>query len=194
MENKRDINQILSKIDLDRYELFIFDFDGTIIEPLRVDWQGLKRKLAELLGVKFYPRVKINYLLTKIKEAHGNKMLEQGYKICEKYELQATAKTKLRPEINSLIEKVSAKRKKLVVFSGNMKITIETVLNKYNLYDKFNQVVSKESVQQYKPNPEGLELILSKAKISSSKAIFLGDLEIDLLAGEKAGVKTVLIN
>ncbi len=194
MENKRDINQILSKIDLDRYELFIFDFDGTIIEPLEVNWQGLKRKLAELLGVKFHPKVKINYLLMKIKKTHGNKMFEQGYKICEKYELQATARAKLRPEINSLIGKVFARRKKLAIFSSNMRITIETILNKHGLYNKFNRIISKESVQRYKPNPEGLELILLKTKISPSKAIFLGDLEVDFLAGKEAGIETVLIN
>lgn len=192
MENKKSIEDVLGKIEKDKYELFIFDFDGTLVEPLGVNWVKLKKQLSALARIDFHEGLRVSNLLKKIRRKKGDKGLRQAYKVVENYESKAIKKARIRREIKTFIKKVSKKGKKIAIFSTNMRKTIEAILSKFNLKE-FDLIVAKEDVKRYKPDPEGLNLILSKLKVPKLKALFLGDKEVDLESGRKAKVKTILI-
>lgn len=193
MEDKKNLNNALNKIDLEYYDLFIFDFDGTLVKPLKIDWLGLKKELAQLRGVDFHEDLKISELLKNIKRIGGKKRLKKAYQIVTRYESRAIGKAEIRTEMKDFVNKVFKKGKKIAIFSTNMRETIEKILKKFKLENHFHLIIAKEDVNDPKPDAEGLKLILDKFKISSSRAIFLGNLETDLISGKAARIKTVLI-
>ncbi|MHA2055784.1 MAG: HAD family hydrolase [Candidatus Hodarchaeales archaeon] len=66
-------------------------------------------------------------------------------------------------------------------------------LRKYNL-DRFfvqDALVSRNDVRIVKPDPEGLLLVLKQCSANPKRSFFVGDLPIDIHAGNSAGVATI---
>ncbi|MBI5875940.1 MAG: HAD family hydrolase, partial [Deltaproteobacteria bacterium] len=55
----------------------------------------------------------------------------------------------------------------------------------------FQKVVGGDGVQNKKPAPEAIEIILKELKALPGKAVFIGDSKIDIEAGKKAGIITI---
>jgi HAD superfamily hydrolase (TIGR01509 family) len=61
--------------------------------------------------------------------------------------------------------------------------------NKLDLF--FDATVSSLEVANPKPHPESIMLALQKLGVEVSKAVMIGDLPVDIMAGKAAGVATV---
>jgi len=82
---------------------------------------------------------------------------------------------------------------KKALFSMNYKDTITAVLKQFNLLSEFDIIVSRDSVFHKKPHPEGLRIIIDTFKIPKEEVIFIGDRNIDILAGNNYGISTLLV-
>ena len=67
----------------------------------------------------------------------------------------------------------------------------EKILDGLNITDYFKKVVGGDGVQNKKPAPEAIEIILKELNASPKEAVFIGDSKIDIEAGKKAGVITI---
>lgn len=198
MEKQKDIKTLIKKlseiINNSDIKCLIFDFDG-VITYLPIDYESLRRKLSEHFLLKynlknsFYP---LNSNLKLVKNKLGEEALQEAYKIIEKYEIKSLSRAKLNKEIVNFI-KAHSSHKKIVIFSMNMRRTIENFLIKKKLSGYIDLIVAKDSVSQYKPNPEGLYQILNKLHLNKKEVIFIGDKEIDLKTGKLAGIKTFIL-
>lgn len=175
-------------------EVIIFDLDGTIIK-LDVDWKALKRELHEYfistygVSINFTPLSHGLYEVRKL----GSEASNKAYGIIEKYE---TKKIDSAKPIQPMIElaKTLSPKKKLAIFSSNTRETVVSALKKIGLYGTFELIVGLEDANRPKPNPEALFLILNYFGVPRSKAIFIGDDEVDLEAGRKSGVRTLVLS
>ena len=70
---------------------------------------------------------------------------------------------------------------------------LEESLIKHNIVHFFNPrgLISRDDVKRAKPDPEGILLALESCSIDPSKSYFIGDLPIDIIAGNNAGVTTI---
>lgn len=192
MEDKKNLNPQFLTI-AKKYDLFIFDFDGTVTEPLTVDWQVLKRKLHKMLNKPYDKKNTMDSLLYGIRKNLKGLGTEKAYELVKDYEKKSVGNARLNRNFQELMSELPNKKKK-AIFSTNMKDTITNILARNNLSDFFDCIISKEDVTKYKPNPEGLLSILHYFKIPARKAIYIGDSKIDLISGSRAKIKTVLIN
>lgn len=194
MASKKDLNYFLQTININQYDLFIFDFDGTVVEPLQVNWFGLKKELCSLMKIKYRKNSSLDKILYDIRKKSGRDGLKKAYSLVVKYESEAIRIIKIREQLDDFINKISNyKNKKITLFSTNMKNTIYKVLEKFDLLNKFNIIITKEDVLLYKPDPQGLQIIISKLKIPKIRTIYIGDSRIDLIAGRRAKINTVII-
>lgn len=72
---------------------------------------------------------------------------------------------------------------------------LHQTLEKYNLGKYFfpNALISRNDVQIVKPDPEGIILSLKECAANPSESYFIGDLPIDIHAGNSAGVSTIAL-
>jgi phosphoglycolate phosphatase len=70
---------------------------------------------------------------------------------------------------------------------------LDKALPKLDLHPFFNVVVSRNDVQFMKPSGEGLRLALSRLRVISDKALYVGDSLDDIQAAKAAGVKVIVI-
>ena len=66
------------------------------------------------------------------------------------------------------------------------------VEKKFSLKDYFDIMIAKEDAKN-KPNPEGLNKIITEFGIRKDECLYVGDSPIDILTGKAAGVKTIAV-
>jgi HAD superfamily hydrolase (TIGR01509 family) len=72
----------------------------------------------------------------------------------------------------------------------NSRKSVDLVLARLSL--RFDAVVTREDAPP-KPAPEPVWLACRRMGLAPSEALFVGDFELDMLAGRRAGVPTVLL-
>jgi len=170
----------------ERYKLIIWDFDGTIVK-LHVDWKGLKRKLLGIVtsyNIKIKKNLSLNKLIYLGEQSVSRDII---FKIIERYELKADFSVN---EISvRLIEEIHNFEIIQCILSDNMYKTIETILNKLQILDFFDLIISKEFVKRFKPDLEGLRKILRYySYIDKSHILYIGDNWKDKLIASQEGL------
>ncbi|MFX1276527.1 MAG: HAD family hydrolase [Promethearchaeota archaeon] len=180
-------------------KVIVFDLDGTIIK-LKVNWSDLRRILSEryftLYGEKNDFKT-VTECFNKIIDRKDEVELLRFFQIVQDYELKSIKNNELIEEtayfINNL-EKFGVKQNThLAILSLNMRETIIKSLTLVNLNEKFNYILGKENVRNWKPHPEGLLKIQDHFAESSENMIYFGDLKKDIQTGINAGIDAFFI-
>jgi len=173
----------------------IFDFDG-VLAKIQVDWPALKQELQELFtketgacGELTPFDLKLNEILKTASET----LTERVNRTIESYELADFDHHLVFPEMLAIAKNLVANGIPLFICSSNTRKVIEQILIKTGTSNCFRQIVSRENVLQRKPDPEGLLTILSENALSGDQVLFVGDREIDQIAGKAAGIETLLV-
>jgi HAD superfamily hydrolase (TIGR01509 family) len=64
-------------------------------------------------------------------------------------------------------------------------------LDRWEVRELFDTVVSREDVRRIKPDPESLLLALDRLRLTPPQALHVGDTPLDVRAGSAAGVETI---
>ncbi len=182
-----------------RKKLIIFDLDGTLID-LAVDWSALKKKLSMMFSKHYGDDCSFNSIskcLSHIVDKRDEPILKEFFQVIEEYENKEIEKSQPIEEsiyfLNHLSEFVENNTVKIAIMSLNTRRTIQNSINLMNLNNKIDFYVGREDVRRWKPNPDGLLKILEHFNINKLDAIYVGDMKKDLIAGEKAGIDSYLI-
>lgn len=65
---------------------------------------------------------------------------------------------------------------------------IDQILDKFHVADLVDFIVGAEDVQEEKPNPEGLLLMLRQMHLEKEQALYVGDSTVDAQTAERGGV------
>lgn len=177
----------------------LFDLDGTLIdspdliircyeEALRVHTNHVPTELEKtnVLGMT----------LTKAfdKHAKNEKHLEDMIATFRDYSYANTLKM-LKPHKNvqNVIQYLRNKEYLVgIVTSKNLENVLEN-LEQFGLSNSFDCIVTSNDTINHKPDPEPLLYALSKLNVKPEDAIYIGDHENDIKAGNNANMKTGLM-
>jgi HAD superfamily hydrolase (TIGR01549 family) len=98
---------------------------------------------------------------------------------------------KLNPGAKEAIVKLS-KTCKLAIVSNDNRPNVEWKLQKFGLLEYFPVIVSANDVKRPKPDAEPIERALWLLGVKKEEAVFIGDNEVDRIAGERAKVRTII--
>lgn len=68
------------------------------------------------------------------------------------------------------------------------------MLQKENIIQHFQHIITKDDSFPEKPNPASFIHIIETFKLKTENTFAIGDREIDIIAGTKANIKTILFN
>ncbi len=152
------------------------DLDGTLVDsPLDLD--ALKREIG----------------------AHGTTILEHlaalpavaaahGWEIVHAHEARAAEHAVWAPGAQRLVSRCATLGIPLALVTNNAAAIVRPVLDRLGL--ACATLVTREDAPP-KPSPDPLLLALDRLAVPAQRAVFLGDAELDVRAGEAAGVFTV---
>lgn len=81
----------------------------------------------------------------------------------------------------------------VALWTGRDRRTTEEILEAHSLWKYFQKVVCGDDFASHKPDPEGLVHILDELSLTNSEVLFVGDSDVDVLAGHACQVPTMLI-
>lgn len=181
------------KINLKKYQSFIFDFDGVILQSnvikTEVFSETLKKEPIKLLN-KFIEYHKSNGGIsrsTKFEHYFQNiKKVSDHKKVSKKFIKKYTSilskklyKAKLVPGLYYFIKNLFLYEKPIFIISGGSRNEIIKVLKQKKIYNNFDNIFGNTSTKF-----EHLRFLINKNKIIGP-SIFFGDAEVDMKVAEK---------
>jgi pyrophosphatase PpaX len=92
-----------------------------------------------------------------------------------------------------MLENLLRNGTEVALWTGRDRETTDEILTAHNLWKYFQVVVCGDDFTSHKPDPEGLVHILGELSLQNSDVLFVGDADVDVLAGYASQVPTMLI-
>jgi HAD superfamily hydrolase (TIGR01549 family) len=172
--------------------------DGTLVSSLPVIYHcenEISRKylqssltLEEVIS-KFGPPAHtiIKNMTQNLSDAVQSRAVSDYY---ECYRTQVSTRGLVFPGITDLLRKIKVSGHRLALFTGVEKNMMEYTLSPFKLSEFFEVKITADDIQKSKPDPEGINLALTRIKASPKESIYVGDSPTDIIAGKRAGVLT----
>ena len=174
------------------FDLIVFDMDGTLVDSMGclADW--LHRAVKAHCPSSVTP-----VTITKAFGPKEEKIIEQFVpkdlvKEClnayyDLYEREHD-RVYVYQGINELLRQVQAQGIPMALCTGKSRRAVEISLDILGWESLFEIIITGDDTVRFKPDPEGLNLILGKAKASRGRTIFIGDAAADTGAARNAGI------
>lgn len=183
-----------------RFELIIFDLDGTLLDSLDDIADSANRALAEM-GMATHPSAAYRYfvgnglktLVERIVPTHTPEP-EKGQVMRlfkERYDDNWKTKTCLYPGVRTMIDWLVKHKTNINVLSNKPDNFTRLCVKEYFPDLPFNLVFGQREGVPLKPHPQAVFEIIEKNGILPEASLFVGDTAVDIKTGKAAGIKTV---
>jgi phosphoglycolate phosphatase len=177
-----------------KIDLIIFDLDGVLLDSIKAMLFAWKKTLVAIKSKNNIPFTEYQKLIglpffSILKKLNFSKKEFIRIKFFyNKFSIFYTKKLKIKIKSNyiNFLKKLKKKNIKICIFTSKSKNRTLQIIKNSNF--KFDYVVTAEDVTYGKPNPQGINIILKKFKISKKKCIYIGDTMYDLIAAKKARI------
>jgi len=179
-------------MQLSDYELYIFDFDGTLSMPsLFVRLTRYFKKRYDVDFIKkhedlFNNELKLND--EELKVEREERFYSSLYNLYSFF-----FKPSIKDGSEDLLKTLKERRKKIALFSDGKEYRIRSELAKLRLEEYFDFVLAADSINIFKPNPTPLLLITKKLKVPKEKSIYIGDMPVDIFTAKFAQISSCAV-
>jgi pyrophosphatase PpaX len=188
-----------------KLKALLFDLDGTLIEfKFRVI--ELKKELFDKLNdnnviiEKRFQKESIQNICEeaqRIMKNNANKECDRitsdMKEIIEKYEIEGLKQSAIKKDVFYVFNWLKKKEIKLALVTNNGRKSAEYAVNRFELIEYFDVIITRDEVNKWKPHPEPIQKAINQLKIEPSEGIFIGDSKMDIQSSKSAGVKVVSI-
>ena len=181
---------------MQKISLFVYDFDGTLVDTFADIANSVNLALAEM-NIQSLSRETIRRnigsgvvnLMSRSLEGSGCDDVEIAVSFFQKhYNNHLLDQTKLYPNGREVVEHFS--KKKNAILSNKPISFVEKILTELNFLSLFDSVLGGDSLSERKPNPMGLQLLMTNLNCPVKEVLMIGDSAIDIETGKNAGVIT----
>lgn len=182
-----------------KIDTVLFDFDGTIMDTNNViimSWQHTFRTLKN--REEEVSRITATFgepLETTMRNFFPDEPLEEAVEIYRSYQ-----KTNFRglitlfPGMKELIIELKNREYKVGLVTSRLHSTAMEGLEKFQLKECFDAIVTPEDTDKHKPDPAPVNVALEKLGSKPENSVMVGDTIFDILCARNAGVKSVLVS
>lgn len=177
------------------YSTILFDWDGCLARTLHV-WLRAYHKAYASYGIQVTDR--------QVGAGFGDGQAQHRYGVPAEDNLKYM--TELRDHARELMDEVTLydgasdlltalrrSGKKLGLITSSSRTVLSGTLERLELTDAFDVIVTVEDVKAHKPHPEPLEKALDALGVEKSGAVMIGDSDKDVLAARNTGIDSILV-
>jgi len=177
----------------------LFDASGTILDDILAVWKA-NSEAYEALGFEgietleeFRRRFKLP--VPAFHEENGVppglvKLVDQRFR---EFYPRYSANVSIFPEVEEVLRELKGRGILLGVVSNIPTSFLKEHLKNFRVEPYFSAIVGQEDCEEQKPSPRPILIALRKLKVEPESALYVGDMEEDILAGKGARVKTCAI-
>lgn len=189
------------------FEAIIFDFDGVILDSEPLHYEAVTNVLKKIGIILSYKEYAKKYIGLSDKEMFPLLLKDKGcvfsagaiaLLINEKIDvytriIDACNKLPIITSVDQYIYNALQNDQKVAICTGSTKIEISTALDKLNLRQHFDTIVTAEDVQSGKPSPEGYLLTAKRLGVPTNKCLVIEDSPHGITAAKNAGMHVVAL-
>ena len=167
------------------YELFIFDWDGTLSTSMLIV------RISNLLRIRYRKSHMMKHRKDYIARAGLEmKSIEERDSLYSRlYDFYSRfAMPKLKPHSMEILKELRRQGKKIAIFSDSQNYRLMLEAKMLGVLDNVDFILSASSIDSYKPDPSGLMLIAKKYKKDVKKCLYVGDMPSDIFTAKFAGM------
>lgn len=178
------------------------DMDGTFTK-FNLDYMWMRRAALHfldeigLLRPNFSDQMSIYAMLKELRgtisEGRYNEVKKRIYDRVETIETKAAEEAQLMPGAKEALNELKQMRKKIVVVTNNGRLGAVRTIQRLGLAGFFDGVVTRDDVDELKPDPGIVHKALDLAHANADEAILVGDAVIDIVAARAASVRSVAV-
>ena len=176
---------------IDRYRLFIFDWDGTLATSTSL--VRATRLMQTRYNVGKIAARRANFKPDEETELTEAVKLNRLYAFI--YELYSTLyKPRLKPGALEILKILKTRGKKVAIFSDANKHRLQIEARKLGVVDYADFLLSAASIRKFKPDPTGITKITELFNCDKRECIYIGDMAVDAFVAEFAGVTSCVVS
>ena len=177
-------------------KLAIFDLDGTLVDAYRAIADSVNHTM-ERLGL---PRQSLRTVIrsvgwgvdTLIRSFVEEAQAEEALRIFRAHhDKRLRRNLKALPGARALLAFLKKRGCRMAIASNRPTKFCHIILEELEIDGYFDHVVCGDAVKRPKPHPDMIRLVLKKTRVRPSEAIYVGDMSVDILSGNRAGVFTI---
>lgn len=179
-----------------RFETYLFDLDGTLIDSIDLIFRSYRHAAARHLSAEFPDSV--------WREGLGTPLRQQFRAVCQDEELievmvvsyreyfleHHDASIRLYPSVDDMLKALVERGVRLGIVTSKLRFGAERGLRATGILEYFDTIVSADEVGRPKPHPEPVLTALERLGAEAERTLFIGDSPHDISAGLGAGVGT----
>lgn len=184
----------VNKTAFKTFDLFIFDFDGVIIDSIPL-MQDAFEAVREQYWFDHQFSDFINCQGLSLDEIILKLGLPAEFKNCYlEYSIENMSRVTLFPHVVQILDFLRSKSKIVVLYTGKDLFRTQIIMDNYEIRNYFDFVLTGCTEIKGKPSAEGINLLVHLFREKKSKTIMIGDSINDFLSAKKAGVHCAGIN
>lgn len=177
----------------------VFDASGTILDDIEAVWRANSDAysafgIAACRSIEEF-KSKFKMPVSEFHKANGippELLIEVDKKFRESYPRYVPL-VRLFPEVKGVFEELKARDILLGVASNIPTLFLKEHINRLGIKDYFGAVTGQEDCDEQKPSPKPLLFTFLKLGVKPGKAMYIGDMEEDIIAGKAANTFTAAI-
>lgn len=184
-----------------KYQLAVFDMDGTILDTL----EDLKDSLNYALALNDLPARSLDEVRSFVGNGIG-KLIERGVpfgtsaeltkKVFEDftphYQAHCADKTKPYDGVRELISQLHKNGMKTAVVSNKADAAVQALCRQY-FEGLFDAAVGEQPSVRKKPAPDSVNAVLEQLQVARESAVYIGDSEVDVETAKNAGLNCIAV-
>jgi phosphoglycolate phosphatase len=184
-----------------RFDLVIFDLDGTLVDN-RV---AIRENFNHALAVYGFPRLKDD----KIDAMIGTPLIEMFAKTLpapskhlapklvdayvQRYLCTSHVGTVVLESVTSTLERLKEDGFKLAVATTKANETVQPLLQRIGLDKYFDLTTGRREGMRNKPHPDMLNFVTKTLGVKSERTVMVGDTPVDVMTARNAGIYVVVV-
>ena len=179
----------------------LFDWDGTLADTRRVIVNTFQKAVREIIGIDasadFIERrigtgaaQTFREILQSANKSAGDTIIKKLLAKKIEFEISMSDNVKLFPGARELLEALQGKVR-IALASMNNRLVIEELLDKMNIRDCFEVILTVEEVTKFKPDPEIFLKSATKLNIRPEDCVVIEDSIFGVQAARNAGMECI---
>ena len=176
----------------------IFDFDGVIADSMKIIYEIYKAVCREM-GKRFqysideFARVLDgNYKNFYVELGISEEEIEIANETYKKYFLQLEKEIRPFHGIHDVLAALRKRGIKIGISSNTHEFIIRRLLKNFGMEEHIDVVVGGKDINKLKPDPAQIILAMEKLGVRHGETAFIGDMEVDMIAGRAAKVAKII--
>jgi len=182
-----------------KISLIVYDFDGTLVDTLddialsvNLTLKTLGQPQLEKAVIKTCVGNGVAMLMAQALNGTGVKDIDHAVRLFRMhYADHLMDNSRFYPNCRETIEFFS--NKKQAICSNKPEDFVKKILAGLDCLAPFPAIIGGDSVKTRKPDPEGLNHLLARHRVSPDEAVMVGDSQVDIETGINAHVLTCAV-